>query len=577
MSTTSGLDLSLSGLASGLDWKTLVSQLAEVERAPERRLQSEQSTIQQRNNAYGSIVTQLGVLQNRVNALKAPGLFDSRTGTAADATVLSASVSDGAALGTYTFAITQLATASRQLGASHIGAPLNATNDVSGLVLGSAGFGKAVTAGTFTVNGQQVTIATTDTLKGVFDKISTATGGAVTASYNSTNDTISLNSSSPIVLGSATDTSNFLQATKLYNTGTGTITSAGRLGSAQLTGTLSNAKLAAPLTDGGSGAGQFKINGVSINFSTTSDSLQNVIDRINSSTAGVTASYDSVNDRLMLTSKSTGDMGISLQDVTGNFLAATGVSTGTLSRGKNLLYSVNGGDQIVSQSNTITADSSGIAGLSITALAEDTTTVAVSSDGSKIKQAINDFIAAYNQAQSLIDTQTASSTDANGKVTAGLLASESEANDIASVLRRTVDAVVSSLGGSIKSLDDLGITANGNDNTLTVSDAGKLDSALANNLNEVKSLFTDSTSGLAISLAAYLDKTAGDDGTLVAKQDSLTKQSANIDTQIADLERQVQAYSERMTASFVAMETAQATINQQLTYLTKQFSSSTSS
>ena len=39
-----------------------------------------------------------------------------------------------------------------------------------------------------------------------------------------------------------------------------------------------------------------------------------------------------------------GDIGISVEDVTGNFAAATGLTGGTVERGKNLLYTVNGGD-----------------------------------------------------------------------------------------------------------------------------------------------------------------------------------------------------------------------------------------
>jgi hypothetical protein len=42
-----------------------------------------------------------------------------------------------------------------------LGSSLSATNDVSGLVLGDAAFSTAVTAGTITVNGKQITIATT--------------------------------------------------------------------------------------------------------------------------------------------------------------------------------------------------------------------------------------------------------------------------------------------------------------------------------------------------------------------------------------------------------------------------------
>ena len=43
MSSTTGVNLSLSGLASGFDWQTLVSELANVERAPEQLLQAQQN------------------------------------------------------------------------------------------------------------------------------------------------------------------------------------------------------------------------------------------------------------------------------------------------------------------------------------------------------------------------------------------------------------------------------------------------------------------------------------------------------------------------------------------------------
>ena len=127
-----GIDLGLSGLASGFDWRSLVDQLADVERASQRRLRVEQSTLDQRKNAYASIATQLGVLQNRVTALKDGSLFEARTATASDATAASATVSAGTPLGSYVFAVTQLATAAARLGTANVGGALSATNDEIG-------------------------------------------------------------------------------------------------------------------------------------------------------------------------------------------------------------------------------------------------------------------------------------------------------------------------------------------------------------------------------------------------------------------------------------------------------------
>lgn len=569
------MDLGLSGLVSGLDWRTLVDQLADAERAPQNRLRSDQSILQKQNSAYAAINTQLAALQKKVVALKDSLLFDSRLAGTSNEANATATAAQGTTLGSYAFNFTQLATAARQVGVAGAGSALSATNDVSGLVLGDAAFASPVTAGTFTVNGRQITIATTDTLQSVFDQIATATGGTVTASYDAGTDRISLNGTGQIILGSATDTSNFLQVAKLYNNGTGTITSGSELGVIKQGAALNAANMATAIDDGGLGLGEFKINGVSIAFAAT-DTVSAVLKRINDSGAGVSASYDTVNDRFILSNKTTGDIGIALEDVSGNFLAAMGLSSGALERGKNLLYTVNGGSTLISQSNIITESTSSIAGLSVTALAENTTaTITVSSDTAKIKTAINEFLAEYNKAQSMIDSQTASATDAQGKVTAGILSSESDASEIATKLRRVVTQNVAGLSDALNQLEELGIVSNGNDNTLSLSNESKLDAALANNLNTVRNLFADTTNGLAVKLDSYLTNTAGDTGSLQGKQERIGKQATAIDTQIADLERVVLSNRQRMIESFIAMETAQSQVNQQLSFLQQRFGTTT--
>ena len=162
------MDLGVSGLASGFDWRTFVDQIVEVERAPQRTLLIEQGLIEQRKVAYSAIKTQLAVLQNRIDALKDPNLFDSRLSQVSDESVASVVASAGAPLGTFTFNFTQLATAARLNGTANIGRSISASNDVSTVTLSDAGFSTAVKAGTFTVNGEQISIETTDTLQDVF-------------------------------------------------------------------------------------------------------------------------------------------------------------------------------------------------------------------------------------------------------------------------------------------------------------------------------------------------------------------------------------------------------------------------
>ncbi len=576
-STSSGTttDLAIAGLASGFDWQSLVTQLVQADRAPEQVLQTQQSTLQQQNQALSSIKTELGVLQNSVTTLKDPSLFDSRTATPSDSTLASATAAAGTALGTYSFSVTQLASAALLQGSPQAGGGLSPTDDVSTLALNTAPFATPVTAGTFTVNGKQISIAATDTLKSVFDQISSQTGGAVTAAYSAQNDQITLSSSSTIVLGSATDTSNFLQVAKLSNNGTGTVASSAKLGAVNMSGPLDQSNLVVPVNDGGAGA--FTINGVTINFSATADSMTNVINRINDSGAGVVAGYDAVNNRFTLTNTSTGDVGISLQDVSGNFLAATGLLGGKLVRGNNLLYTVNSGPQLSSQTDTISADTSGLTGLSVTALNKGQFTVSVAADTATIKSAITGFVQEYNKVQSVINTQTASTTDASGNVTAGPLTGDSETEQLSAALRNLVNSTVSGLSGTLSRLDGLGFTSNGQDNSLSTTDLSGLDSALANNLSGLKALFTNSSSGLAVQFNTLLTSTIGDNGSLTAHQTTLTNESNDINTQVSNIEKQVLVYQQQLTDEFVAMETAQSQINQQLQYLQDTFGGSTTS
>jgi flagellar hook-associated protein 2 len=564
-------DLGLSGLASGFDWRSLVDQLTEVERSPQTLLLRQQTSLDSINSAYEVVETYLTTLQGKVDALNEPALFEGRKADSSDTDVATATADDGTSLGSYTFAISQLATTSAQQGGADAGSPLNATSNVSSLVLSDAAFATPVTAGKFTVNGKQITVATTDTLQAVFTAINTATSGAVTGSYDPATDKISLTGTGTITLGSSVDTSNFLTAAKLHNNGTSTVASSHALGTMKLSSALSSANFSTAITDGGSGAGSFKVNGVAIAFSASTDTVSNVLARINNSAAGVTATYDTVNDRFLLTNKTTGDLGIALEDVTGNFLAASKLTTGTLARGDNLEYTINGGGTLVSSTNTITSASSGLTGLTVTALDTGSVSVDVGSNTAKMKTAITDFISAYNQVQSFLDTTTASTTDSKGKVTAGVLAGQTDASDLATRLRRLANTPVTGLTTTLTKLADLGITTTADDNQITLTDSDTLDTALADKLPDVKELFTNATTGLATQLSAFLDSAVGDEGSVLARQTTLSKQSTDIDTQVEDMERLVQANRASLIDSFVSMERAQAKIKQQLQFLTQRF------
>jgi flagellar hook-associated protein 2 len=576
--STGNSSLAISGLASGFNWQSVVTQLAAAERSAETPWQTQQSALNAQHASYSTLNDGLTTLQADIKVLQDPSFYQSALAQTSDATFATAHADPGATLGSFVFNISQMATAARINGATNVGkvlAPTGAAN----AVIGTAGFAAPVTAGTFTINGAQVNIATTDTLQDVFDHIATATGNAVTASYDSSTDKITLSSSSEIVLGSATDTSNFLQAAQLFNnnqtgTTTHTITSSLALGHIQVSVGMASANLQTAIQDDGAGQGAFTVNGVTINYNAGTDSIQNVLDRISNSAAGVNAAYDSLNNRFLLTDKTTGDVGISIQDVAGkgNFAAATGLATGTLQRGQNLLYTVNDGPQLVSQSNTIGPVSSGITGLSVTALKNGSVTVTVGSDTTKINSAIQKFVTDYNTAQTSISAQQIVTTGSDGKTSAGTLTGDLTASNIASQLRSSVFSAVSGLSGAITMLSNLGIQTNGQDNTLKVTDPTALANALANNLSSVKSFFSDPTNGWATKANAFITNTIGDNGTIPNHLASLTSQTNNLSTQMANLEKKIASDSAHWTSEFQAMEQAQSQINQQLTYLNQQVS-----
>lgn len=566
--------ITLSGLISGVDWRSIVDQLTELERAPQTRLRNEQAALTRRSEAYNNLTTELLALQTKARALAQGGLFQQRQASSSDPAIATATAATATATGTYTVSVTQLATAARQVGATNIGAALSASSDVSGVVLADAPLATAITAGTFTINGATVTVATTDTLQQVFTKISDATAGAVTASYNPATDRIVLNSASAIQLGSSADTSNFLQVMRLTQNGTGTVTSALPLGVVQRNAPLQSANLATTITDGGSGNGAFTINGITIAFNATTDTLTDVLARINNSAAGVLAQYDPILDRVTLTSKTTGHVAIHLADVTGNFLEATGLlasAGGSFAAGQDLVYTLNGSSPLSSRANTITSESHGVDGLTIHALTTGTATITVSADPAPARTAIEAFVAQYNRVQSLIASATAIASSATGVMANGVLAGDRDVAALASELRQLVFGEISGLGGTIRRLDQLGYTTNGNDDTLALADSAKLTEQLASRLNDVAEFFGHTANGLATRFAALVDRLAGDEGYLIQRQSTFTTQRSRLEEQIAAMERAVQANRERLIQSFIAMERAQAQINRQLQFLQQRF------
>lgn len=568
--------ISISGLASGINWNSIISEIITADSAGMNQVQAQQTTVNDQISALGSLSTDLTNLSSAIFALEDPSLFDGVTATSTTSgSTWQASGEDGTPSGNYTIDVSQLATTTQLDGAEGISSPISSTSDVSGVTLASMPTAQAVTAGTFTVNGSQISVTTSESLSDVFSAISTATDGAVTAAYNPSTDEVTLSSSSPIVLGAANDTSNFLSALKLFNNGTGTITSASSLGTAQLSADIGSADLKTALTgQDSSGNGAMVINGVTIDYNTETDTLGTLLSRITNSSAGVTASYDANDDRIVLTNNSTGDTDIAVSDATGNLASALGLTSGSsLQQGADCQFTINGGPTQTSSSNTLDATALGVTGLNVTVNSTGSQTIQVAMDTSAVTTAIQSFITAFNQFQTdtTNDTQI---TTVNGSVSSSILSNDGEVADWANSLQMTAFGAGSGLSGAINSLDSLGIDFNGTTGQLSISDSTQLQNALSQNPAAVAAFFQTATTGFGSIMNSAVNDIIGQD---TSETQTLQNESTDLGNQISTMQTELTATQNQLETEFEAMETAYSTYQTESETLSGALSSSGSS
>jgi len=570
----------ISGLVSGsINWQTIVDQLITLDSAPITKLETQQTTNSKKITALDTLSSRLTTLQSAITDLGNSSIYNQRSATSSTTgSTWSINAGTSTAVGSYTVGVTQLAKAAYQTGEKNVGSFLDPAGDGSAITVGSMPTAMAVTAGTFSVNGKQITVGLDATLKSVLDQVSTATSGAVTASYNGSTDKVVFTSTNgqPIMLGASNDSSNFVNAMQLGSVNNATsLTSSSRLGTVSTSAPLASAHLATPLTNlDASGNGSFAINGVNISYNANTDSLSAVISRINASTAGVTAAYDASLDQMTITNTNTGDTGISMADGTnGNLLAALKINTSgaTFTRGTNALFSVNGGATRSSSSNTLNATALGISGLSVTVKDTTSQTLNVTATTTDATTKINSFISAYNAVQDYIESQT-KITSASGKVVTSTLTDNREIQNWARKLRSLSFSPISG-SSTVKQLNDLGIDFVAGSNDLQLKDSSKLEAALKNNSADVTNMFTSDT-GFVANYKTYMKSLLGDGsttGSLQYQTDNLTKANKSMDTQIEQIQTRLEQERSLLTTQFMAMQTYQSKANSIMATLSKSF------
>ena len=233
-----GSDLQLTGLASGFDWKPVVEQLIELEAIPKQRLQSEKSANEEKISDLGILKSQLDTLNGASKTLQGEDLYQARKVgmDSISASIISASAASGALTGDYVVSVysigTQTEMSSKNRVPGGLGAGLNTAVKLSELPLQTA-----ITKGTFSIAGKTLSIDSLDvTLQSIIDEINTAVGSVagvnpesdstgITFEYDSASDKmivdggeLSINALNSVpILGSPTDSSNFLKSLRLLN------------------------------------------------------------------------------------------------------------------------------------------------------------------------------------------------------------------------------------------------------------------------------------------------------------------------------------------------------------------------
>lgn len=534
----------------------IVEQLVALQRQPIDKMGQKISTINSKKNT----VTQL---QNKFNSLKTTlkrltstsvldsDLFQAKKGSSTNEDILTITASDKAAVQGMNVKVKALATSTTAKSVAPIGQVAAGTTTLAGIKNVSFEGGNV----SILVNGQLNTIAInrdTDTIDTVLGKLSSVAG--ISSATIDGDGLLNIQSTTPsdtIQFGSSGDTSNFFRLTRL-NTATkdagGLTKSSFRLTTLDTAQTVSGGSvgLQTPVTSGST----FTVGSAS--FDTTSKTLAQIVAEINNSdNAGVSATINNTTGRLDLTSKKQGNLAITLKDDTGNFLQAVGLisgsnTTASQTMGSNAEIELNG-TSIFSNSNTVDESVSGLTGVTLNLKTVSATAVGVNiaRDTEPLTTKLGELITQLNDVLSAISTQTNLKT--------GNLAGNSTLNNLRSQIRSNMGSSINN--PNFTSLMSVGIgtgatgsfAAGGAVNTAYSLDSTKLVAALNSNAGSVKSLFSDSSTGILSKINTLVT-----DALKTGASDAPTENGAfqnitnTFDSQVKTLNKSIEASNKRL-------------------------------
>lgn len=608
------MSATITGLGSGFDITAWVESLVSAKKSTlVTPLETKKSTLQSQSSAISSLESKYSTLKSALQTFtktiynSSSDMWNNATVESSNSSYATAVTSGNVQASSVELEIEQIATATTAKSIKSLGTVSKDNIENTKFSKLANGLAKSGDFSMF-VDGKEykITIGTDDTVKDVMNSINEKTNGLVQANVSDDGRfEIYTNNSEKehtLSIGSSADTSNFAAALKLHDKYTD---ENGNIGY-QSSYVVSTVNTSEALTSEASGLGQVNITGENgkgkvtingedfeINENTT---LNQLISSINAnSDVNVKATYDSLTNKLILTSTETGENNISLSEEGTNLLNVLGlteyqldsegnkeeiIANGSQELGQNAIAYVNG-NKVISASNTITGESSGISNLSITIKkptseflneekaknAEKSITLDINRDFTEVTDAINTFVSAYNDVVSTTKSQTTST---------GTIGMDSSLTSILSKLRG-VTSQTSNNKGVYSMLADIGITTSSSDLTTLTVDSTKLEEALNQNFESVKLLLSDGymeegdTGIFDKMLQTVSNAVDPESGYFTQKSDSLASQIKTMTSNIERANTQLTNYETRITKQFNAMDSTIASLNSQLSYFSSIF------
>ncbi len=186
------------GLVSGINTSDIIDQLITLESKPKDLIQARIDSVKSQKDAYTGLAGQLTTLKTSATSLKKPSFFEAATANSSDEDVVTATASNGAAVGSFQFQVARLVTSQQTVSQGFVDydkSPVGAGTitieqgggDLSNeTVLSDLNGGNGVRRGSFRIIDRSGAAATIDisaavSLDDVVKKINTALGIQVRA------------------------------------------------------------------------------------------------------------------------------------------------------------------------------------------------------------------------------------------------------------------------------------------------------------------------------------------------------------------------------------------------------------